>query len=435
MCANSGSNLTRSTRGGLPIPCMEAVDQGLAPDGGLYLPTSWPQLPDPPTDLGVSAADTAGWAAPLLLPGLLPDPQLKALAREALDFPIPLRPLGDGIDLLELFHGPTLAFKDVGARFLARLWSATTTAGASRTILVATSGDTGGAVAQACHLVPGLRVVVLFPEGRVSELQRRQFTTLGGNVLAVSVDGPFDRCQALAKEALGDPQLVDRHGLTSANSINIGRLIPQVFYYLHLARLRGWGRGEVSLNPVIVPSGNLGNITAGVLAQRAGAPLGQMVAACNANDALVRYLADGETREVVVEPTPSTAMDVGAPSNLERLIALFDGDLDRLRAGIAAESVTDEETTETIRWGWKSTRVVLDPHTAVGVAVARRSPWRESRATVLATAHPAKFPEVVGPLVGGEVPEVARLQEALSRPERIVRLSGGLRALTDLLQD
>jgi len=424
----------RSTRGGTPVSFLEAVERGLAPDGGLYLPTAWPRLPAPPADLGGSAADTAGWAAPLLLEGVLPRPQLREIAREALGFRIPLTPLTDRIDLLELFHGPTLAFKDVGARFLARLWSATAAEGGQRTILVATSGDTGGAVAQACHRLPGLRVIVLFPEGRVSELQRRQFTTLGDNVTAVTVDGPFDRCQALAKAALGDPELVDELGLTSANSINIGRLIPQLFYYLHLARLRGWGRAEVEPTPVIVPSGNLGNITAGILAKRAGAPLGQMVAACNANDALVRYLKDGTTHEVPVDPTLSTAMDVGAPSNLARLIALFDGDLAQLRPGLAATSATDDETASTIAWAWERAGVILDPHTAVGVTVARRAPWCEAPATVLATAHPAKFPEVVGPLVGGEAPRDPRLQDAMDRTEEIVPLTGGSEGLARLLR-
>lgn len=421
----------RSTRGGPPVPFMEAVDRGLAPDGGLYLPVGWPRLPAPPADLGPHAADTAAWAAPLLLEGVLPAREMAALAREALDFPIPLRPLDPRISLLELFHGPTLAFKDVGARFLARLWSRTAE-GRPRTVLVATSGDTGGAVARACHRLPGIRVAVLFPAGRVSGMQRRQFTTLGDNVLAVSVDGPFDRCQALAKEAMADAGLVASHGLTSANSINIGRLVPQVFYYLHLARLLGWGTGNRSSAPVIVPSGNLGNLTAGVLAGRAGAPLGPILAACNANDALLRYLADGRTRSVPVVGTLSTAMDVGEPSNLERLAALF-GSREELRAGVAAVSVPDDETRRTIRWGWETAAVHLDPHTAVGVAAARREPWAGGPATVLATAHPAKFARVVGDASGAPVPPHPQLEANRGRPEVKIPLRGGVRELARIL--
>lgn len=421
-----------STRGGAPIPFLDAVDRGLAPDGGLYLPVAWPRLPAPPASLGPEPADTAEWAAPLLLAGVLPPGEMAALARDALDFPIPLRALDRRLSLLELFHGPTLAFKDVGARFLARLWSRTA-GDRPRTVLVATSGDTGGAVARACHRVPGIRVAVLFPAGRVSGMQRRQFTTLGDNVVAVAVDGPFDRCQALAKEALADPSLVAAHGLTSANSINVGRLVPQVLYYLHLARLLGWGRGGRSSAPVMVPSGNLGNVTAGVLAVRAGAPLGPLVAACNANDALLRYLADGRTRHVDVVPTLSTAMDVGDPSNLERLVALF-GSHAELKEGLAAVSVSDEETRRTIRWGWDTAGVHLDPHTAVGVAAALRGPWAADPATILATAHPAKFARVVGEASGAPVPPHPLLEANRGRPEVKIPLRGGVAELSRVLE-
>lgn len=423
----------RGTRGGDATDLLQALEEGLGPDGGLYLPVEWPRLPDPPGDLGDTAADTAAWAAPLLLKGLLPAEELAALAREALDFPIPLRDLDGRIRLLELFHGPTLAFKDVGARFLARAWSRAGGEG-TRTVLVATSGDTGGAVAAACHGVPGVQVAVLFPAGRVSELQRRQFTTLGGNVLAIAVDGPFDRCQHLVREALSDPGAREYFHLTSANSINLGRLLPQVFYYLHLARLQGWGRGEVTRTPVLVPSGNLGNVTAGVLAARTGAPLGPLVAACNANDVLVRYQRDGETREAPVTRTLSTAMDVGAPSNLERLIYLFGNDPAQLREGLPALSIPDSEVEATIRWGWESAGVHLDPHTAVGVAAARREPWATGPVTVLATAHPAKFPEVVGEAAGVPVPPHRTLEGARELPERITPLTGSYGQLVEILE-
>lgn len=434
----------RSTRGGEELGFLEAVDRGLAPDGGLYMPVAWPTLDAPPEDLPLTLADTGAWAAGHLLEGILPEQELDALTRDALNFPLPLVPLGrdEGTegepDILELFHGPTLAFKDVGARFLARLWSAASALDGGRerqrTVLVATSGDTGGAVAQACLGLEGLRVVVLFPSGRVSEVQRRQFTTLGRNVLAVSVDGPFDRCQALAKEMLGDTGQVARLGLTSANSINIGRLIPQVFYYLHLARLRGWGRGQVDLRPVVVPSGNLGNVTAGVLARAAGAPLGEMVAACNRNDALVRYLEDGETVQVPVRPTMSTAMDVGAPSNLERLLHIFGSTPQAMAGGIHAVSVTEDEVEGTLRWAYEARNTVLDPHTAVGVAAALRGDAPAGRATVLATAHPAKFPGVIRGVLGVDPPQVPRLAHAFQREERVLSLAGGSRDLAELIE-
>ncbi len=399
----------RSTRGGAAAPLLDALEEGLAPDGGLYLPVSGPVLPSPPHTLGDRVADTASWAAPILLEGLLPRAELEAVARKALDFPVPLTRLDGRIGLLELFHGPTLAFKDVGARFLARLWSRVHR-DAPRTVLVATSGDTGGAVAQACYGLPGVRVAVLFPDGRVSEVQRRQFTTLGGNVVAIAVDGPFDRCQELVKDALADARVRAEYGLTSANSINLGRLLPQVFYYLHLARIQGWGRGGASRTPVIIPSGNLGNVTAGVMARLAGAPLGPLVAALNENNVLSLYCVDGKTREAPVLRTLSTAMDVGRPSNLERLDSLFGRDPVRLGTELPSVSIGDRELEETIRWAWRDHGIHLDPH------------------------HPAKFPEVVRQASGSPVPPHPRLAATAGLPEVIVPLSGGVGALLDTLR-
>ena len=433
-----GDTATRSLR--------EVVARGLPRDGGLYLPAAWPRLPAPPASPDPSPGDTASWAAPLLL-GTAEDhgsedgsldggprpPSWASIAREALDFPIPWTSLGPELGLLELFHGPTLSFKDVGARFLARTLA--TVPGGPWTILVATSGDTGGAVADAVAEQDHLRAVVLFPRGRVSDVQRRQFTTLGDRVRAVAVDGVFDDCQALARTALGDPAIRDRYGLVSANSINPARLVPQVFYYLHLARLQGWGREDPAPpGAVVVPSGNLGNLTAGVLAARAGAPLGPLLAACNRNDALVRFQADGRTRSVRVRRTAASAMDVGAPSNLERLEALFDRDPGALARGAPAFRVEPGETRDTMRWAWDRHGVLLDPHTAVGVAVARRHPRAPGQAgpTVLATAHPAKFPEAVREATG-QTPGLPPGQPGEDRPEEIVPLRGGLEELMGLL--
>ena len=398
------------------------------------MPTSWPTLPPPPGDLPREAGATAGWAAPRLLGGAGDREAIPwaRIAREALDFPIPLRSLGPDLHLLELFHGPTLSFKDVGARFLARLLRYG--ADGPRTILVATSGDTGGAVAHAVRDLPGMRAVVLFPRDRVSPFQRRQFTAAADNVLAVEVDGPFDRCQALVKGLLADPDARERFGLTSANSINPARLLPQTFYYLHLARLLGWASSAVP-GPVVVPSGNLGNVTAGVLARRAGAPLGPLVAACNRNDALVRFQRDGVTREVPVHPTRSSAMDVGRPSNLERLEHLFGHDAGALAREVPAVRVSERETRDAMGWAWEAHGTLLDPHTAVGVAAVRRGGLPGGgTATVLATAHPAKFAETVRDATGQDPRPPAHARDA-GRPEHRVRLSGEVEALATLLEE
>ena len=434
-----GSGWARSSTGrGDAVPLLEALDRGPAPDGGLYLPVEWPLLDPPPASLGASAADTAAWAAPRILPGLLPEEEMVELIRDAFSFPIPLtRPFGPGGPaLLELFHGPTLAFKDVGARVLARLWSRVPGGPGHRTVLVATSGDTGGAVAQACHGIPGVDVAVLFPSGRVSDVQRRQFSTLGGNVVALAVDGPFDRCQALAREALADPVLARRFALTSANSINLGRLLPQVLYYLHLARELGWGREEppAALPAVVVPSGNLGNVTAALLARRAGAPLGTLVAATNANEVLPTFLADGTTREAPVVRTLSTAMDVGAPSNLARLVALSGGNPRELARELEAVGVSDDATRAAMRWAWAS-GVEVDPHTAVGLAAALdRDTSGAGAPVVVATAHPAKFPEVVADVLGRPPTPHPALNAALEREEDVVPLTGGLGQVAEVLE-
>ncbi|MEJ2540695.1 MAG: threonine synthase [Gemmatimonadota bacterium] len=418
----------------------EGVRRGLADDGGLYLPVTWPRLAPPPARLPQTPGATAAWSAPRLLGSprgdAVDEPDWASIATAALDFPVPWTPLGDDLRLLELFHGPTLSFKDVGARFLAHLLASE--GGGARTILVATSGDTGGAVAHAIQGVPGLRAAILFPRGRVSEVQRRQFTTLGPDVLAIEVEGPFDRAQALVKAALGDPGAVSAYRLTSANSINPGRLLPQVFYYLHLARLQGWGREDPGTpGDVVVPSGNLGNVTAGVLAQRAGAPLGRLIAACNRNDALVRFQADGRTRALPVRPTRSSAMDVGTPSNLERLESLFRHDVGALASGLPAWSASPAETRDSMAWAWREHGVLIDPHTAVGVAVARREVSSGADAapvTVLATAHPAKFPTAVREATG-QTPEVPEALRRGGTRESVATLGGSLHDLLQLLRE
>jgi len=405
-----------STNGRAPlVGFREALLRGLAPDGGLYLPIDLPTF---------STADLAAWRAlPFdalavrlavrLLGDEFPAPVLARLVGDALNFPVPTVRLDDRLSVLELFHGPTLAFKDVGARFLGRCFGQLLRErGDHATILVATSGDTGSAVARGFAGIPGVRVVVLYPAGRVSPFQEAQMASIGGNVTAVRVPGVFDDCQRLVKAALGDAALAPLH-LSSANSINIGRLLPQAFYYVasYLAAAPAIG------DPIVfaVPSGNLGNLTAGVIAARMGLPVSRFIAATNANDVLPDYLATGRFRARPSVPTLSNAMDVGDPSNFARLERLYAGSADTMRAAILGERVSEPETRAAIRDAYARHGRVLDPHGAVAYAAARRC--LETGATehggpvvALATAHPAKFADAIREELGFEpaLPEADR---------------------------
>jgi threonine synthase len=356
---------------------------------------------------------------------------LERVVADALDFPIPLVEVEDGVFVMELFHGPSLAFKDVGARFMARCMASLAPSGPTRTVLVATSGDTGGAVAAAFHGLPGYRVVALFPHAGISDRQRRQMSTLGGNVVAIAIDGTFDDCQRLAKEAFSDRGLRERCGLTSANSINIGRLLPQALYYIHAAARLGWSARPATF---VVPSGNLGNLCAGLLAKGAGMPTAGFVAATNRNRGFVDYLEHGQATAAPSVPTLSNAMDVGAPSNLERIRWMYGDDVARLRQDVRAFSVDDEETRACIARVHSGTGYVLDPHAAVGWrAMERARANAPGPYVVLATAHPCKFPDVVEAVTGVEVVVPPGLADRLAQDERIVRLPAGLGALRDYL--
>jgi len=420
-----------STRGGAqPVTLSDAILQGLASDGGLFVPERMPVLPL--TDFRGDAA-LASIADRLLAPFADGDAlasDLGAVCAEAFDFPAPVQPLehGRGAGVLELFHGPTCAFKDFGARFTAAALERVHRSHERVTILVATSGDTGGAVAAAFHRRPWVDVVLLYPDGLVSPRQAQQLACWGGNVRTFAVQGTFDDCQRMVKEAFQDRALSAAHGLTSANSINIGRLLPQMVYYA-AASLEVWHREGRKAN-FIVPSGNLGNVTAGVWAREVGMPIGDIVLATNANPAVTEFLDGGAWRPRASVATLASAMDVGNPSNMERLRALFP---DRLATRVSAHLVTDDEIRATIRQDAEALGYVWDPHGATAAhvyhhALADRSdePW-----ILLATAHPAKFNEIVEPLIGRDIevpPALARLLRLPRQEERLAPTLDALRA-------
>jgi len=417
-----------STRGHAPsVSFKEAVIAGLAPDGGLYVPASLERRPDSfwAALRGKSFHDIAIAVAKELAGDEFDDATLTNLIRDALNFPVRIVELEKGLGVVELFHGPTFAFKDFGARTLARFMGQVHDGSDPLTILVATSGDTGSAVAQAFFGVQGTRVVVMYPEGQVSAIQEAQFTTLGGNVSAVAVQGTFDDCQRLAKEAFADGSLRARVRLTSANSISLGRLVPQMFYYAFAALQAPQNKPLV----VSVPSGNFGNLVAGVMAWKLGAPIHAFAAPTTINDTVPRYLDTGRVEPRRSVPTLANAMDVGNPSNLERLQWLFNGDLAQLRALISSNAHTDDEVRKAIAELHRKYSYVADPHTAIGYLGARG----RSNALLLSTAHPAKFREVVEPIIGVPVPLPDPLAEALARNKSVQRISPVLDELAKLL--
>jgi threonine synthase len=411
-----------------------ALTQGLADDGGLYVPTDWPQL-TPNAD----ADDLAALALELLRPFVAGDAlaaDLAGITREAFNFPAPLLMLGDNarLQVLELFHGPTAAFKDFGARFLAAtLTQVRRDAIRPLKILVATSGDTGGAVAAAFHRRDGIEVAVLYPKGLVSPTQEQQLTCWGDNVVSLAVRGRFDDCQRLVKQALGDPGLRRRFELSSANSINLGRLLPQTVYYW-AASLAIWRlHGEPA--SFVIPSGNLGNATACVWARRLGAPIDSIVLAHNANRTVPDYFDQGVLRPRASVATMSSAMDVGNPSNLERLVALFP-DPAAMRTALRAVSIDDEATRLRIRIDFERYGRVWCPHSAVAAEAYARLAANErtrGRWVVVATAHPAKFRETIEPLIGATLPMPHNLARLFERPSSHSEIEPTLEVLNSAL--
>jgi threonine synthase len=419
------------------VALKQAVLRSLPPDNGLYMPDSLPLLDGNfwQTWRDLTFQEIGCAVAEAFFGEDVPAPALREIVAATLTFDAPLVTLGPGDHILELFHGPTLAFKDFGARFMARLM-AWLTRGEDRelTVLVATSGDTGGAVASAFHHVPGTRVVILYPLGKVSGLQEKQLTALGGNITALEIDGSFDDCQALVKSVLLDHTLAEQLNLTSANSINLARLVPQSFYYLHAARQLPQG-----VKPVfVVPSGNFGNLTAGLLAMKLGLPVAHFIAATNRNDVVPEFLRTGTYSPRPSVSTISNAMDVGAPSNFVRLLALCGGSWNDMQANITGSSFTDAQTRAAIRQVKTLHDYVIDPHGAVGWLAARN--WRaahpRSTTITLETAHPAKFPDVMTTELGPNAVDIPDRLAILANREKIAtRLPADLTVFRDWLLD
>ena len=440
-----------TTRGGAAVSFTTSLFEGLAPDGGLYVPEAIERWPD--YELARLPRRTlTEIALRVLRPftrGELDPAVLEAVVVEALNFEIPLVAVAPRVYALELFHGPTLAFKDVGARVMARLMAALHEARDPLTVLAATSGDTGSAVAHAFYRVPNTRVVILYPDGRVSPTQEAQLTMFNGeraNVRAYAVAGSFDDCHRLTREAFGDADVRRRMRLTSANSVNVGRLLPQMVYYFHAV-------AQLSATPTIfcTPSGNFGNLTAGLMAKRSGLPIERFIAATNINDVVPEYLSTGQFVPRSSVQTLANAMDVGNPSNFQRMSWLYGDNLDAMRRDLAGVCATDDDVRATIREVYESRGYLLDPHSAIAYRGLMTLAGREGRqgqdghegregqdgrvGIFLATAHPAKFGEIVEPIIGRAVEKPEPLAHALALPRHIIRIEATLDAVRRVLCD
>lgn len=410
-----------STRGKHSVNIQEAVLNGLADDGGLYMPAYIPQLPASFFENieNKSLPEIGFEVAKLFLEDSVPDKVLKEMIDEVLNFDIPVVPVHNNIYSLELFHGPTLAFKDVGARFMARLMSYYADGNAMK-VIAATSGDTGSAVAAGFYNVPGINVYILYPKGKVSPLQEKQLTTWGGNIKALEIEGTFDDCQALAKQLLADEGL-QKQQVTSANSINIARLIPQSFYYFWAyAQLKKEHKKIV----FSIPSGNFGNLTAGLLAYKMGLPVNRFIASTNINNVVPQYLESGAYEARPSLSTVSNAMDVGNPSNFERMNDLFQEDVAKFREIISGYYFTDEETKATVQKVYKESGYLLDPHGAVaylGLVQYQKEQQEDFNGVLLETAHPAKFIETVEESILEKI-EVPEKLSAFGKKEKVATL-------------
>ncbi len=403
----------------------EATIAGQAPDKGLYFPEAIPTLPQ---DLikninKYSKADIALQVIQPYVGDTIPQNELKRIVEETINFDFPLVRINDKIKTLELFHGPTLAFKDVGARFMSRCLGYFVQGNNKKvTVLVATSGDTGGAVANGFYGVDGVDVVILYPSGKVSNIQELQLTTLGKNVTALEINGRFDDCQKMVKQAFADQQLTSQLFLTSANSINVARWLPQQFYYFF-----AYQQWQDKDNPpvICVPSGNFGNICAGMMAYASGLPVKHFVAACNANDIVPAYLQSGNYIPKEAVATLSNAMDVGDPSNFVRILQIFNKEFHSLNENLSSYSITDTETEQTISDVYKQYNYLLDPHGAVGYLSLERylNEHPGQKGYFLETAHPVKFPEAVERISGHKIEVPQSVQGLLSKEKTSIKMN------------
>lgn len=404
----------------------EAVVKGLASDKGLYMPYEIKPLPKSFFDEieNLSFQEIAYRVADAFFGEDVPAETLKRIVYDTLNFDVPAVKVKDNIYSLELFHGPTLAFKDVGGRFMARLLGYFIRKEGKKevNVLVATSGDTGSAVANGFLGVEGIHVYVLYPKGKVSEIQEKQFTTLGKNITAIEVDGTFDDCQALVKNAFMDKELNAHMQLTSANSINVARFLPQSFYYFYAyAQMKKQGLADNLV--VCVPSGNFGNITAGLFGKKMGLPIKRFIAANNRNDIFYQYLKTGEYNPRPSIATIANAMDVGDPSNFARIIDLYGGSHDAIAAEISGETYTDQQISETVQKVYEETGYLLDPHGACGYRALAEELQPGETGVFLETAHPAKFLQTVQNIIGAEVKIPEKLQEFMRGKKLSVPMS------------
>ena len=415
----------------------EATIQGQAPDKGLYFPERIPVFPKEIIE-NITQYSNEEIAYRVIAPYVgdtIPEAELRRIVNETVNFDIPLVKVTNDIFSLELYHGPTLAFKDIGARFMSRcLGCFVKDLKQKVTVLVATSGDTGGAVANGFYDVDGVEVVILYPSGKVSSVQEKQLTTLGKNIHALEVAGTFDDCQQMVKHAFTDAELGEKLFLTSANSINVARWLPQQFYYFFA--YKQWlssSLGNGGNPPVVaVPSGNFGNICAGILAHVSGLPVQHFIAACNANDVVPAFMQTEKYEPKKAVATISNAMDVGNPSNFVRILEIFDNQFVNLKKVLSSCSITDDETKVTLKSVYQNNGYLLDPHGAVGYLALQRylQQHPSQKGIVLETAHPVKFYDVVEPVIGEAVPIPATIQQQLSLEKKSTKIN----AEADLLK-
>lgn len=398
----------------------DAVVRGLAPDGGLYFPERIDKLPEGIIGTGKSIEELGFEVAKRFVDGEIPDADLQRIVSETVNFPLPIVEVEKGVYSLELWHGPTCAFKDVGGRFLARCMSHfVQESGEKVTILVATSGDTGSAVAAGFLGIDGIDVVILYPKGKVSKIQEQQLTTMGQNISTLEVNGTFDDCQLMVKQAFNDDELRSKMKLSSANSINVARFLPQSFYYFG-----SYEQLEDKTKPVVYscPSGNFGNLTAGMFAKRMGLPIDRFIGATNINDVVPEYLKTGTYNARPSVSTISNAMDIGDPSNFVRILELHGGNWEKVKESMVGYSFDDEQTKEGMKDVISRTNYLMEPHGVIGyMAVKEYQKNHDVQGIVLETAHPAKFGEVVEPVIGQKIEIPERLQEYMRR-EKVATL-------------